>query len=128
MRALSGRMNRALYWAMLGVVVVLYAALNLVSSKQVIVSEVVLAFLCVPRLHDIGKSGWFVLIGIVLELGALLIGFSFFSLDGAMVVMGIAVVAIAALLVWLGTVPGDPNPNRWGEPPAPGIQFKRRPG
>jgi uncharacterized membrane protein YhaH (DUF805 family) len=96
------------------------------SSKQIPVSEVALVFLCVPKLHDIGRSGWFVLIGVALELAGLVIGFSFFSLETAKAVTGVAVLAMAGLLVWLGTVRGDPNANRWGDPPPSGIQFRRR--
>ena len=125
MRSLKGRMNRALYLLTLSLVILLYLTLNFVSSKHGSISEGVLIFLCIPRLHDIGKSGWFVLIGIFIEVIGLVVGFSFFSLEGAKAVEGLAVIIIIGLLIWLGTIPGDPNPNRWGEPPAPGVQFWR---
>jgi uncharacterized membrane protein YhaH (DUF805 family) len=114
MRALSGRMNRAMYWLTLGAVVSLYVIINIVSPKQIGVSEAVLVFLCVPRLHDIGKSGWFVLVGIFLELIGLAIGYSFFSLEGAKIIAGLAIFVIMGLLVWLGTIRGDANSNQWG--------------
>jgi uncharacterized membrane protein YhaH (DUF805 family) len=118
-------MNRALYLLTLSLVILLYLTLNFVSSKHGSISEGVLIFLCIPRLHDIGKSGWFVLIGIFIEVIGLVVGFSFFSLEGAKAVEGLAVIIIIGLLIWLGTIPGDPTPNRWGEPPAPGVQFWR---
>src|SRR5262245_347068 len=123
MRALRGRTNRALYWVGLCTVALLFTVLNLLSSNPVGVSEAVLIFLCVPRLHDIGKSGWFVLIGVGIELVAMIIGFSFFSLDDARSVIGWGTLIILGLLVWLGTIPGNPGPNAWGEPPAPGLQL-----
>ena len=125
MRALNGRMNRPIYWLTLGIVAALYAIINMMSSKQVAVSEVALVFLCVPRLHDIGKSGWFVLVGVAIETAALVLGYSFFSLEVAKTIAGIAVLVIAGLLIWLGIQRGDPNSNQWGEPPAPGLHFKR---
>jgi len=123
MKTFRGRINRSWYWLALGLLAVIYLALNLAAYKQVPVSEVALIFLCVPRLHDIGKSGWFVLIGIGTELLGIAIGFAFFSLGG---ILGSAALVIVGLLVWLGAIPGDPNPNAWGEPPLPGLQWRRQ--
>ena len=120
-------MNRALYWLCLALIVVLYLVLNLVTTTPPPISEVVLIFLCIPRLHDIGKSGWFVLIGLGVEIVALTIGFGFFDLGTAKSIAGWGALLIIGLLIWLGTIPGNPNPNAWGDPPAPGLQF-RRPG
>ena len=128
MKAFQGRMNRAWYWLGIGAVAVIYLVLILIEARQVPISEVALVFLCVPRLHDIGKSGWLVLIGLAVELLGLIIGFSFFSLEDAQGVIGLAGLLIAGLLAWLGAIPGDPKPNAWGEPPAPGLQIRRAGG
>jgi hypothetical protein len=39
--------------------------------------------------------------------------------------MGIVTLLIAAFIVWLGLVPGDPAPNRFGAPPPPGLTFDK---
>ena len=61
MKFLKTRMNRSTYWMCLGVVVALalFSAFVL-EKKSGYVSEVILALVCVPRMHDIGKSGWVV--------------------------------------------------------------------
>lgn len=126
MRALNGRMNRPTYWLSFGIVVLLYVAINFMSDKPIAASEVVFVFLCVPRLHDIGKSGWFVLIGFAVELVGVVVGFSFFALEEAKAVMGLAVLVMVGLAIWLGTMRGEPFANKWGEPPLPGLNFRQR--
>jgi uncharacterized membrane protein YhaH (DUF805 family) len=121
-----GRINRASYWLTLGGVVLILAVLRIAGAKHIAVSEVVLIFVCVPRLHDIGKSGWFVLIGIFVELASLIIGLSFFTRAEVPAIFGVAGIIIIGLLIWLGTIRGELNVNQWGEPPAPGLSFKRR--
>lgn len=123
--AYKGRINRAAYWLALGVIILVLAILRNFGSKHAPVSEGVLIFLCAPRLHDIGKSGWFVLIGILVESVAIIIGLSFFTSAEFPAIVGVAALAIFGLLIWLGTIPGDPAANRWGEPPAPGLSFIR---
>jgi len=118
-------MNRATYWLGLGVLVLLYAVLNFVSSKPVPVSEVVLVFLCVPRLHDLGLSGWFVLAPIGLEIAAAVLGFALLPMDQVMVLLGAVTVLIGLGLLVLGALPGEPQANRFGEVPTRGLQFKK---
>lgn len=121
---LQGRANRATYWFSLGIVAVLLAIIALVFRGPAKVSEVVLIMVCVPRLHDIGRSGW-IAGGVVLAEIAVAIGGIFIFLgDTYFVAMGVMVLVIAGLLIWLGTLPGDPLTNRFGDQPAPGIGFK----
>ena len=121
-----GRINRASYWLALGGIVLILTVIGMLGAKHGAVSEVLLIFLCVPRLHDIGKSGWFVLIGILVELAGLIIGISFFTLAEVPAILGVPAIIIVGLLIWLGSIPGNPKANRWGEPPAPGLSFTRR--
>jgi uncharacterized membrane protein YhaH (DUF805 family) len=120
-------MNRVMFWVSLVIVAAIYIVITVISSKQVGVSEVVLIFVCVPRLHDIGKSGWFALIGVAIEMVGIAVGLAFFPFGQFPVAMGVAGVIILGLIIWLGLARGDPNPNAWGDPPAPGIQFKAAP-
>ena len=57
----SGRTNRATYWTGIAVILVLMSVIGVATGKPPHIGEVVLIFLGVPRLHDIGKSGWLVL-------------------------------------------------------------------
>ena len=125
MTFLRGRMNRATYWLGLSVLVLLYAVLNFVSSKPVPVSEVVIVFLCVPRLHDLGLSGWFVLAPIGLEIAAIVLGLALLPMDQVMVLLGAVTVLIGLGLLVLGALPGEPQANRFGDVPARGLQFKK---
>jgi len=115
------RINRVTYWAGLGLILAIYVALNFLSSKQVAVSEGVLMFLCIPRLHDIGKSGWWVGGVFFLEIAVVVISLSILPLKTALIPLGIFTFIVAGLLVWLGTIPGQPDANRFGDPPAPGF-------
>lgn len=123
MTALKGRMNRAWYALALAVIVILLIAANMLSDKPVSMSEVVFIFLAIPRLHDIGKSGWFVLIGVAIEAGGLIAG-SFFPLEEMKGIAGLAALLVFGLMVWLAFIRGEPGPNQWGEAPEPGLNRK----
>src|SRR5712671_3485882 len=124
MALLRGRMNRATYWLVLGILVLLYAVLNYGSSKPVPVSEAVLVLLCVPRLHDLGRSAWFLLIPLCLEIAAIL-GFAIVPVDEAKILAGAAALLVALFVIVLGAVPGQPQANRFGDVPAQGLGFKK---
>lgn len=126
MKFLKTRMNRSTYWMCLGLVVALalFSAFVL-EKKSGYVSEVILALVCVPRMHDIGKSGWVVagvlfayLIAVFSLVGAL-------DLDTAQISLGVLNLVITGLLVWLGALPGQSVANAYGEPPQPGISFRK---
>jgi len=110
----------------IGLIAILYLVFNSMGGKHVAVSEVVLIFICVPRLHDIGKSGWWAAAFFLLEIIVAVVAFSTLSLDAAKTVLGLFVLVVVGFLIWLGSVPGQPEPNSFGEPPAPGIQLKAR--
>jgi len=120
-----GRMNRATFWLALGAVVALYAAIAFFGNRTVAVNEIVLIIACVPRLHDIGRSGWLVLGPIALELGAVALAFSALPTDVTGTIMGCVALVIIGLIVWLGCIPGNPAANRFGDPPPPGLSFGR---
>jgi len=52
------------------------------------------------RFHDMGKSGWFQLIGLIPFVGAI------------------------ALIIWLGVVEGDAGDNAYGSPQSAKLEFK----
>jgi uncharacterized membrane protein YhaH (DUF805 family) len=126
MSFLSGRMNRATYWAGIALLVLLYGVANLVSERPKGVSEVLVILLAIPRLHDLGKSGWWVLVPLLLEVSAIVVAFTIFELQDAMTLMGAVVLAIAGMVVWLGIVPSQLHANRYGDLPTPGLGFKAK--
>jgi uncharacterized membrane protein YhaH (DUF805 family) len=113
---MRGRMNRATYWSILGGMVVFVIAVAAFGVRPPRIAEGLLIFLCVPRLHDLGRSGWWVLIPLGVEVVALVTAFSAFSADDAPMIFGGAFLVIAVVVVVLGLIPGQPHANRFGEP------------
>src|SRR5450432_3628944 len=107
MNFLKGRTNRAGYWVGLATIVVLVALLMRFAPSDAHVSEAVLVILAIPRLHDIGRTGWWVLAGIGVEVAGLVVVFLVLPpplfLGGA----GVVTLVILALMVWLGAIPGE---------------------
>lgn len=73
----KGRSRRSEYWwATLGVILVSFALSMVSSSLASVWSFVTLVpstALCVRRLHDIGKSGWTYLIGLIPIVGSIIL-------------------------------------------------------
>jgi len=126
----NGRLSRGMYWFVLGITasmylwVWIYLSINMIGANHITGNAFILVALCVPRLHDMGKSGWFVLFVGVPILVAAMIG-PYFSLDGQNAIALLMVSAIAGFVIMLGIVRSDPKPNRWGEPPDLGLAFRR---
>jgi uncharacterized membrane protein YhaH (DUF805 family) len=81
---------------------------------------------CVPRLHDIGRSGWIAGGVFVAEIVAIILAAVLLDdEDGVMVVGGVVVLIIVGLLIWLGCIPSDRVSNAYGGQPKPGIGFDR---
>jgi uncharacterized membrane protein YhaH (DUF805 family) len=125
MRALNTRLNRAWYWLCLIVLAALYTALSVFGEKHAAVSEVVLLFLCVPRLHDIGLSGWWFAAAFGLEIAVVAASLILLPLSHALIPMGLFVLFAFIAMTWLGIRPGEPGTNRFGDAPPPGLSFKR---
>ena len=116
----QGRINRASYLVVLGFVLVLFAVLT-VFQKRGSFAEVVLIMLTVPRLHDIGKSGWWAGGFLLAEITIVAISIVFLPLEAISIPLGFFIILVFGLMIWLGTIPGQPEANKYGEPPAPGF-------
>jgi len=127
MSFLRGRMNRANYWLSIILVITLTVAFTALSGKDPHVSEVVLLMLVIPRLHDIDRTGW-IAVGVVAFEIAATIGLFAWLDDEELVFqgMGFVTLAIAVLMIWLGSIPGDRYGNRYGDAPKPGIFFRKK--
>lgn len=87
--------------------------------------SVVMIFVCVPRLHDIGRTGWYAL-GLWIaevELDTRLFPYRpppFIEVPtvGTMVLAAVVIGAI----IWLGVIPGQPGANKFGPPCRPGLK------
>jgi uncharacterized membrane protein YhaH (DUF805 family) len=118
----SGRINRAVYWLFLVMTIAALVVVNMLTSQHI--TEALIYLICIPRLHDIGRSGWWLLAPLALEFGGAIAIVLYLPPDIADVAIGLIVLVIVGLLIWLGAVPGETEANRFGDPPAPGLQFK----
>lgn len=126
MRAIDWRMNRTTYWLNFAAVVAIFVAIVSFTSKPPGILELAMVLLCVPRLHDVGLSGWYVLFGFGIEIAGLVLAFVYLPLDEVMVAAGGIVVVLMALMIWLGCIKGQAEANAWGDPPGRGYHFKRK--
>ena len=124
MKALAYRTNRATYAAMLAILVVLVTIFLGFSGKSG-PTEVIAAFIVIPRLHDVGRSGWWYLPLVIGEIVAAVVGYQMGGVENAYIVAGFYIFFVLALFILLALVPGQPAANKWGYPPPPGISWKR---
>ena len=85
----------------------------------------VLALFCIWRLHDLGRSGKWVLLVLALQVLGMMIAFSLVPRHQMLTTLYFADVLVLPLLVWLGSTPGEPVSNGWGGPPPSGIGMGR---
>ncbi len=77
----------------------------------------------VRRLHDVGKSGWFVvlllgaLFGIAFLLGGILTYYGDRSEALTTAIMGLSILGMLIWFIVLLATPGVPAPNKWGPNP-----------
>jgi uncharacterized membrane protein YhaH (DUF805 family) len=123
-----GRINRPTYFLMLSVIVASYVALLAFLEEPPRVLEICLLLIGVPRLHDIGKSGWWaagtILAEFIVIFGALPFAISANQTDIILTVGGVFVFVLLGLMIWLGCVPGQQTPNAYGDPPPSGLSFQ----
>ena len=138
---LQGRSGRKEYW--IGVALLLLVGVGLAYANVGGASGAT-TFLWIliwnRRLHDIGQSGWVILIPLGLIIAGATAGLVFGGKDllnafeysqkgsgpvtehGAWLFIGMVLVLIAiqfGFTIWLGKKKGDPGDNRYGPPPAP---------
>jgi uncharacterized membrane protein YhaH (DUF805 family) len=136
----EGRIGRQAFWIgwlmLLGAHVVA-GWIPLIGQIVAIAAIFAWVCLCTKRLHDMGRSGWWqivpVVLGPVLVVGSVMsIGFSAIlgeitntdtdwaalaGVGGLLVSVAIAFVSAAAFTLWVGVAEGQTGENRYGEPP-----------
>lgn len=120
---LRKRINRATYWVAVMVMIALVVIARILGSTSGI-SEIVLAFICILRMHDLGWSGRWVLLPIAVEVAGFLWAITL-PPEQAAIVAGTITTMIALTMVWLGFLKGQPDWNDYGDPPRAGISFPR---
>jgi uncharacterized membrane protein YhaH (DUF805 family) len=121
---LKGRINRATYWIIVGVAIAAALISGVVFKRPMPAAQVVLLIAAVPRLHDLGRSGWWAG-GFFIPETALIFGGGFvLSPQPYQSALGVAVLLLAGLLIALGALPGKAADNRFGPPPPKGLSFK----
>jgi uncharacterized membrane protein YhaH (DUF805 family) len=121
-----GRINRPTYFMGLAIVALFWGISMMFALK--IPGEVFALLIAVPRLHDIGRSGWWAGAAVLVELVVAIGGLTVAAAAGAqiwasLIILGV-VTAYWVLLIWLGCIPGQAQTNSYGDPPPPGVSFK----
>lgn len=128
----KGRIDRTTFWTVQLLLAIFEACLKaaamlfatelmlLMLTPLLIASWVVGVFNLAKRLHDLGRSGWWMLLPLavaVLITAAAAAKFGRGS-EGAFASEALALLAPLAFVLATGALKGDPGPNRYGEPPA----------
>ncbi|MFT4255267.1 MAG: DUF805 domain-containing protein [Caulobacter sp.] len=127
MQLLKGRINRATYWVIVGVAIAAALISGIVFKRPMPAAQVVLLIAAVPRLHDLGRSGWWAGGFFIIETALIFGGGFILPPQAYQSALGLVVLLLAGLLVWLGALPGKSAENRFGPPPPKGLSFKPAP-
>lgn len=131
---LKGRAGRKEYWVWFGLICVLGLIISFLPGEPSNSGlTVVFAGVQIRRLHDFGRSGWWVapllIVPLLVPLAALLLGLQAHSYlpeaeqltkaEGwAYAAAFGAIACLLAIYVWMGVRRGDVGENRFGSPPA----------
>nr|WP_232793115.1 DUF805 domain-containing protein [Caulobacter hibisci] len=121
---LKGRINRATYWAIVAVAIAAALISSLVFKRPLPAAQVVLLIAAVPRLHDLGRTGWWAGGFFIAETALILGGAFVLPPQPFQTALGLVVLLLAGLLIWLGAMPGKSADNRFGPPPPRGLSLK----
>jgi uncharacterized membrane protein YhaH (DUF805 family) len=122
---LNLRINRQTYWTILLPIVVLFGLAIAFLPKPPGIGEVILITLGVPRLHDLGRSGWWMAVPIGAEIVGIGAGIALGGFDGILIAGGVVVLLMAVMMVVIGLIPGQTEANAFGEPPPPGFGWRK---
>ena len=124
MKAFAFRINRLTYGVLLLGYLLAYAVMvNLLAMPPG--AEYGAVVLLALRLHDLGRSGWWAGLLIGGEIAIIAIGSVAGGEEGITIATGMFVMVALIALVVIAFIPGQSRRNRWGDPPPPGLSFKR---
>ena len=107
----------------MAVAVAICVAIGLIMHSPFQGAPLLLLIIAVPRLHDIGKSGWWALGVLAVEfLAGMAIG-KFLPPEQLLSAITATALVVVALAILLGCLPGQGEPNRYGPVPASGLSY-----
>jgi len=107
------RTNRATFWASLAILALALVLFRWLHAPAGVAAALGLLVIAVPRLHDLGYSGWWAG-GVLLALTGALLAAAFHSEMVATHAAGGIILLLIAAALWLGIMPGEKKENRWG--------------
>ena len=114
---LKGRANRREYWLMIGVLLAASFTAAYVAPAVQTAGTVAVTFAQIRRLHDLGRTGWWVVAILGLQVVAVFALFAASLPEDSILTIG-NLISVLPPIVILGAIPGQPFENRFG--PAPG--------
>jgi uncharacterized membrane protein YhaH (DUF805 family) len=128
---ISGRANRATYLAWLTALLVLIIILIVMgvslANNLILCLEALAIAISAPRLRDLGRSGWwafgvfladFLIIVVAVYLDSV---HKLSSWASQVIAAAVIILTPVVPLVLLAAWKGDPAPNKFGNPPPPGV-------
>ena len=111
---LKGRSGRREYWTHFAVLLAVSVLLGRAPPIVQISPTVVLMFLQIRRVHDLGRSGWWAVAATVAPIVLIVPVMRVASLEVATIT---GVILELLLIAAIGVPPGDADDNRFGPPP-----------
>lgn len=112
-RIFHRRTNRATFWASMTILALALALFRWLEAPAGVAAALGLLVIAVPRLHDLGYSGWWAG-GVLLALTSALLAATFHSEMVATHAAGGMILLLVTAALWLGIMPGEKTTNRWG--------------
>jgi hypothetical protein len=123
MNILKTRVSRTTYSVLLLAYGVLFAVA--VAFQVRIPGELLLAFICIPRLHDMGRTGWWFGGAILIEIAALGVTLAAHLPIGLGIFASLTVLSAPAVALMF--IPGQAGTNRFGDVPSGAWERRLRP-